>query len=201
MPDPRLLVCKLLMGSQFTGTLPPSQARFTGIGTGIQVVADDGITVLTPTTVVAVIGDSGAPNSGNQAAALIQVKMHPYAQETQGEIPQVIVGPARPIKSEPMDVGSRPFYWMQMSVEIRVIAHDWYPGMGFTADGRSMRAALQENIKQIIERNYTNPDGTGTFSTIRVVDMGGDLDDASPGNPLLRTPMKVQIEWFEGTPT
>lgn len=200
MPDPRLLVCQLLMGAGFTGTLPPSTVTFTGIGAGIQVVADDGATVLTPTAVVPVLGASGAPNSSNQAAAVIQVKMEPYQQEAQGEYPQVIVGKAKSIKSDPMSLGSQPVYWMQMSVEVRIVTRDLYPGFGFTADGRSLRQELQDNIRQIMERNYVDPDGTRTFNTIRVIDNGGDAD-APDGNPLLRTPMKVLVEWFESTPS
>jgi hypothetical protein len=163
------------------------------------VTADDGMTILTPTTTVPVIGAEGAPNSSNQAAALIQVKMNPYAQEDSGEVPKVVVGPAKHIKNEPMSIGTKPIYWLQQSVEIRIIARDWYPGFGFTADGRSLRAELQDNIRQIMEKNYANPDGAGTYNTIRVIDNGGDVDEAQ-GNPLLKTPMKVQVEWFENSP-
>jgi len=203
MPDPRLLVCKLLMGAQFTGTLPPSTVTFTGIGSGLQVVADDGVTVLTPTTVVPLVGDGGQPNSANQAAALIQVKMEPYQQEGSGEYPQVIVGKAKTTKRDPLSIGSQPVYWIWRNVAVKIVARDFYPGLGFTVDGRSLREALIQSVVQIMETNYVDPDGTGTFNTVRV--LGDDDEDptgpAADGNPMLASTVTVQVEYFENTPT
>ena len=198
MPDPKALVFALLVGSARDGWVQPNQESYTGgIGTGISVFADDGTTVLTPNATTPKIGGSPTVNLTNPKAWLLDVRAHPYAEEGMGNRPQVVVGPVKPIKAEPMD-NAWSYYDMMMKVEVRILTRTQDGrGLGFKIDGDRLRRALVDNVRSIMEANFRNPDTTGTYSTIRVMDNGQDSDDPQSGSPLYRTAMQIEVRWFE----
>ncbi|MHB1910218.1 MAG: hypothetical protein ACYCQJ_15275 [Nitrososphaerales archaeon] len=195
--DPRALVYNLLVGSPWIASANPTGQN--GIGTGISITADDGVTVLSPSIAVPLIGGTGTTSILDMDRNLILVKLHPYAQEAAGYRPQVIVGPAKQVSSKNLLVGSKPLYQIIQRVEVRVLVRDWDgKDLAFTLNGRNTRDKILESIRSVMRTNYADPDGTGTFSLILISDPGQDSDVTTEGAiPLYRTAMQLDVQWFE----
>jgi len=160
--------------------LPPSVSTradpitllFNLFKTDLQIVADDGTTLLTPEN-------------------YIILEKAPYAQEGAGEKPQVIVGPRKPPIRRPI---SLPPIWYEIDdpVRVRIITRNWDGGdFGFTLDGSAARYKVITSIVSILNANFTNPDGTGTWTWIRPMDNGTDSDENPEGTHLYRTDITI----------
>lgn len=188
MVDARALIYALMVGTnRNTAYLmrpglggQPNSTYSGGVGTGISIKADDGTTVLSPNIVVPTIGGTGSTNINDLDAVLLDVEMHPYAQEGMGKPkPQVIVGPMRPGRRTPLTIG-KPWYEIDDVVEVRIVCRNWDSNeLGFTLDGAKARANLVTAIAQVMATNYANPDGAGNWQWIRLQNNGSD-DDKTP---------------------
>lgn len=132
---------------------------------------------------------------------LIQIWMHPYAQEGSGYRPQIIIGPTKTISTKNLIIGSNPLMEIHRSVQVRVLTRDWdAQELGFTLDGDNTRSKLDSSIRSIIEANLSNPDGTGAFWYVVVNDVGTQSDTVQSPEaiPLYRTAIQIEVAYFEG---
>lgn len=164
----------------------------------LSITADDGTTLLTPTTSV--------PNSTvqNAYAALIQVKPFGTPLEAMNPNPQVIVGPTLVGRSLPFSGGLVIKHWIP--VQITVLAYDLGSDWGFQLTGNLTRSKIARAIRKIVQNNRNNPGGTGQFNNLHMLDPGKH-GDIAPGTeiildngtrvktvkPLYRTIMKVEF--------
>jgi hypothetical protein len=142
------------------------------LNANLSITADDGATILTP-------------------ANYLTLAYDPYAQEAQGNQPQIIVGPRKLSIRRPLTL---PPIWYEIDdlVRMRVITRKWDGGdFGFTLDGNLTRNKILDGIIQIMASNYTDPDGSHTWSWVRATDDGQNSDENPQGTPLYRTDVTI----------
>lgn len=142
------------------------------LSANLSITADDGATVLTPTNYITLVYD-------------------PYAQEGQGNQPQVIIGPRKPSARRPLTL---PPIWYEVDdmVRVRILTRKWDGGdFGFTLDGNLARNKLHDSAIQILAANYTDPDGTHTWTWVRATDDGQSSDENPQGTPIYRTDLTI----------
>jgi len=148
---------------------------------GIVITADDGSSQM-------------GPNIGTPPT--VDVKIHPYQQEDETQIPLVVIGPRTLATAQPL-VG---LSWTEIheTIEIRVVTRTWDGGdFGFTSEGNSARNKLLENVRSIVKSAKSNPDGAYNFVYMRVIDPGTRNPDMPEGVPLYKTSMGVEVVWLE----
>lgn len=148
--------------------------------TGLRIVADDGLRVL----------------SADPQQPYIDLKKEPYGQAGFGDArPQVVLGPSSPVSSDPhIGYGSAETH---VKVDIKIIARDWDSnGFGFTLnDGDVTRNKIRDAISVLIEANKSNPGGDGSIVAWWVSDAGSDTNTYD-GTPKYETVMQVEAFWL-----
>lgn len=159
---------------------------------GIAVTLDDGNTVFTP---LLKVPNSGLIMAKPKGQSLIHVEKDPYPQEKEIglPIPLVVVGPRVGPRSFMPFVGYQ-FGELQETVEIRVVTRDL--DVPYKISGELMRSKLLEDINGIVKANNSNPDGTGTFNWIWVLDPGRDMNEPQ-GTRLYKSAMAIKVYWIE----
>jgi len=163
---------------------------------GIQVTADDNVSVLGPNlSVLNSSMQSPLYGTGGTGSTLVYVKKDPYPQEKEIglDVPLVVVGPRRGPRSHVPFAGHL-YAEVHETVEIRVITRDI--DVPFKVSGDLVREKVLENIRTITAVNKSNPDGTGLYWYIDVKDPGGDTNEPQ-GTPLYQSAMSVEVAWIE----